>query len=54
MQPGDVIVKVGNDAVTTPAEASSQIHAAQKAKKDAVPLLVMRDGSTYYVALQLG
>jgi len=53
LQPGDVIVKVGNDAVTTPAEAASQIHAAQKAKKDAVPLLVMRDGSTYYLALQL-
>jgi serine protease Do len=53
LRPGDVIVKVGNDAVTTPAEAATQIHAAQKAKKDAVPLLVMRDGSTYYLALQL-
>ena len=54
LQAGDLIVKVGNEAVTSPAEASSQIRAAQKAKKDAVPLLVMRDGSTYYVALQLG
>jgi serine protease Do len=53
LQPGDVIVKVGNEAVTTPAEAASHIHAAEKAKKDAVPLLVMRDGNTYYLALQL-
>jgi hypothetical protein len=39
--------------VTTPSEAASQIHAAERAKKDAVPLLVLRDGSTYYLALQL-
>ena len=37
----------------TPAEAAAKIHAAQKAKKDAVPLLVSRDGTTYYLALQL-
>jgi serine protease Do len=53
LQAGDVIVKVGNQAVTTPSEAASQIHAAERAKKDAVPLLVLRDGSTYYLALQL-
>lgn len=53
LQPGDVIVKIGNDNVTTPSEAASHIHAAEKAKKDAVPLLVLRDGNTYYLALQL-
>ncbi len=53
LRPGDVIVKVGNEAVTTPNQAASQIHAAEQAKKDAVPLLVLRDGSTYYLALQL-
>src|SRR5262249_31931937 len=42
LQPGDVIVKVGNEPVTTPSEAASHIHAAARAKKDAVPLLVMR------------
>jgi serine protease Do len=54
VQPGDVIVRVGNDAVTSPAEAAAKIHAAQHDKKDAIPLLVMRDGTTYYLALQLG
>lgn len=50
---GDVIVRVGNEAVTTPAEASDKIHAAEHNNKEAVPLLVMRDGATYYLALQL-
>jgi serine protease Do len=50
---GDVIVRVGNAAVTTPNQAASRISEAQKAKKEAVPLLVMRDGTTYYLALEL-
>jgi|HubBroStandDraft_1064217.scaffolds.fasta_scaffold06552_3 serine protease Do len=54
VQSGDVIVRVGNDRVTSPSEVSAKIHAAENDKKEAVPLLVMRDGSTYYLALQLG
>jgi serine protease Do len=54
VQPGDVIVRVGSDPVTSPAEAAAKIHAAEHDKKDAIPLLVMRDGTTYYLALQLG
>jgi serine protease Do len=54
VQPGDVIVRVGSDPVTSPAEATAKIHAAEHDKKDAIPLLVMRDGTTYYLALQLG
>ena len=50
---GDVIVRVGDTAVGTPAQAAGKIHEAQQAKKEAVPLLVMRDGTTYYLALQL-
>jgi serine protease Do len=50
---GDVIVRVGNEAVTTPSEASATIHAAERRKKEAIPLLVMRDGTNYYLALQL-
>jgi serine protease Do len=53
IQAGDVIVSVGNDAVTTPNQAASKIHDAQKAKKGAVPLLVMRNGTKYYLALEL-
>jgi serine protease Do len=54
VQSGDVIMRVGNQAVTSPADVVSKIHAAQHDKKEAVPLLVMRDGTTYYLALQLG
>jgi serine protease Do len=50
---GDVIVRVGSDAVATPEDAVAKIHAAQKEKKEAVPLLVSRNGTTYYLALQL-
>jgi serine protease Do len=53
LRAGDVIVSIGNDSVTSPNQAAAKIDAAQKAKKDAVPLLVMRDGAKYYVALQL-
>jgi len=53
IQPGDVIVKIGTEAVTTPADVAAKIHAAEQAKKQAVPLLVMRDGTTYYLALEL-
>jgi serine protease Do len=53
VQAGDVIVRVGSDIVTSPAEASARIHAAERDKKEAVPLLVMRDGTIYYLALQL-
>jgi serine protease Do len=54
VQSGDVIVRVGNQVVTSPAEASAKIKAAEQDKKEAVPLLVVRDGTTYYLALQLG
>ena len=37
----------------SPDEAVAKIHAAQRQKKEAVPLLVSRDGTTYYLALQL-
>jgi serine protease Do len=53
MRSGDVIVRVSNEAVTTPSQAAAAIHGAEQEKKPAVPLLVMRDGNTYYVALQL-
>jgi serine protease Do len=53
LQAGDVIVKIGGDPVASPSEVASRIHTAEHDKKDAVPLLVLRDGSTYYLALQL-
>ena len=53
MQSGDVIVKVGSQAVSSPADVVAKIHAAEHDKKAALPLLVLRDGSTYYLALNL-
>jgi serine protease Do len=50
---GDVIVRIGQTPVTTPQQAIDQIHQAERAKKEAVPLLVTRNGITYYLALQL-
>lgn len=49
---GDVIVKVGNDSVASPPEAATRLKAAQNDKKAAVALLVMREGTTYYLALK--
>jgi serine protease Do len=53
VQAGDVIEKIGNNSVKTPQEAVKLIKTAEKEKKEAVPLLVMRNGTTYYLALQL-
>jgi serine protease Do len=53
VQPGDIIVDVAGRKVATPAQAVEAIKTAQREKKEAVPLLVMRNGTTYYLALQL-
>jgi serine protease Do len=53
MQAGDVIQRIGNDPVTSPSEAVTKIHQAERDKKEAIPLLVTRDGTAYYLALQL-
>jgi len=53
IQAGDVIERVGGTPVSTPAQVADAIHAAEKQKKDALPLLVMRNGVTSYLGLQL-
>jgi serine protease Do len=53
VQAGDVIERVGTMSVHNPQDVVKLIKAAQKDKKEAVPLLVMRNGTTYYLALQL-
>jgi serine protease Do len=53
LQAGDLIQRIGNEPVTSPSEAVAKIHQAERDKKEAVPLLVTRDGNTYYLALQL-
>lgn len=47
---GDVIVRVGNRAVTTPSQVSTAIRAAEGRKSAAIPLLATRDGTPAYLA----
>jgi serine protease Do len=53
LQAGDVILGIGGQAVRSPEDASSRIHAAESSNRPALPLLVMRDGTTAYIALDL-
>lgn len=50
---GDVIVSVGNDAVTSPADVAAGIRLAEENKRQAVLLLMNRGGEKRYVALPL-
>ncbi len=53
LQPGDVIVKVDNKPVTQPAEVAQQITQEKKAGRKSVLLLLQRDGSSRFVALNV-
>ncbi|MGH6888558.1 MAG: DegQ family serine endoprotease [Rhizomicrobium sp.] len=53
LQAGDVILGIGGQPVTSPDEAASRIHVAENGNRPALPLLVMRNGTTAYVALNL-
>jgi hypothetical protein len=44
---------VDDEAITTPSTAVAAMHAAEREKKAAIPLLVMHDGTTYCLASQL-
>ncbi len=50
---GDVIVSVGNDAVAAPADVAAGIRLAEENKRQAVLLLMNRNGQKRYVALPL-
>jgi serine protease Do len=53
VQAGDIIEQVAGNRVTTPDQVADSIHAAQRQKKQAVSLLVMRNGMISYLGLQL-
>ncbi|HLY05798.1 MAG TPA: DegQ family serine endoprotease [Rhizomicrobium sp.] len=53
LQAGDVILSIGGRPVSSPDDAVQRIRSAQRDKRDALPLLVMRDGTTAYLALEL-
>lgn len=50
---GDVIQRVGESPVSSPAQVADAIRAAQQQKKQAVALLVRRNGVSSFVALHL-
>ena len=52
--PGDVIVEIGQQAATTPKQASDLIERAAKDGKSSVLLLLNREGDVRFVALKLG
>ncbi|MCC7273757.1 MAG: DegQ family serine endoprotease [Alphaproteobacteria bacterium] len=54
IQAGDVIVKVGNRAVSTPDEVAERVAAAQGERRKSVLLLINRQGNERFVALPLG
>jgi serine protease Do len=53
IEAGDIILRIGDTPIATPKEAAARIKQAEHDKKDALPLLVTRNGTTYYIALQL-
>ena len=53
LRQGDVITRVGNEAVTSPQQAERAIRAAQRDNKEHVAIAVKRDGSTRFLGLQL-
>jgi len=53
LQAGDVILSIGGRPVSSPDDAVARIRTAQRERRDALPLLVMRDGTTAYLALEL-
>jgi len=53
VQAGDVIERVAGSAVSTPEQVVNAIHAAEHQKKQAVSMLVMRNGTASYLGLQL-
>jgi serine protease Do len=53
LQPGDVIQKVGSESVTTPAEVADLTEAAQADNRNAVLLLINRQGNELFVAVKV-
>jgi serine protease Do len=53
LQSGDVILSIGQHKVTSPEDAVATIRTAENEQRSALSLLVMRDGQTAFLALQL-
>jgi serine protease Do len=53
VEAGDVIERVAGNAVSSPDQVASAIKTAERQKKEAISLLVMRNGVASYLGLQL-
>ena len=53
LEPGDVIIRVGSNAVHSPGDVISDIREAESAHESGLPLLIDRDGIAQYLALNL-
>jgi len=54
VQPGDVLLAVNNRAVRTPQEVEKSVAAAHSAGRKSVLLLVSSDGTSHFVAVDIG
>ena len=54
IRPGDIIVEVGQEEVSTPAEVASKVRAIEQLGRKSVLLLVQRGGDLRLVAVRLG
>ena len=53
LRPGNIIVEVNQQKVSSPAEVAAQVEEAKKADRRSVLLLVDQDGDLRFVALKL-
>lgn len=51
LRAGDLILRVGNDAVSTPEQVSGAMHEAKQSKRERVLMLISRDGNERFVAV---
>ena len=51
LRPGDLILRVGNGAVSTPDEVSTALREAETAKRERVLMLISRNGNERFVAV---
>ncbi len=54
MRPGDVVLKVNQTPVNAPRQVADQLAKARKDGRSTVLLLIAREDSQRFVALQLG
>jgi serine protease Do len=53
MREGDLITEVGQEAISSPADLTKRIEAAEGAGRNSILLLVRREGAPRFVALSL-